>query len=192
MDIQFPQRKNPRLEGYNYSQDGMYFVTICTHKRNHLFGHIKNDVMILNTKGKIAHQEIERINSRWDDANVDMFVVMPNHVHMIIMINDVETTFSQFDLKQPPDRQKPVPTLGNIIGNYKAGVTRLMRAIEPELTVWQNRYHDHIIRNEKSLNYIRRYVQYNPALWETDTFYTEEAEYEEKWGDAKCNHPRIL
>ena len=173
MDKSLPQRKNPRLDGYDYSQDGMYFVTICTHKRNHLFGQIKNDVMKLNKKGVIARQEIESINSRWNSIYVDMFVVMPNHVHIIIMINFVGTAFLQSGIAQIPDGQASVPTLGTIIGNYKAGVTRLVHANEPECKVWQKQYHDHIIRNEKSLNYIRRYVHHNPVLWEKDVFYTE-------------------
>jgi REP element-mobilizing transposase RayT len=230
-----PQRKSPRLPGYDYAQPGVYFITICTAHRQHLFGNIENGMMICNTLGQIAHQELFNLPSRWHMVDVDTFVVMPNHIHAIILITgtplaaDVSTADAQKRVptgnqgadaqkhvptgnqgadaqkrvptgnqgadaqkrvptgnqgadaqkrvptgNQGADAQKRVPTLGQIVGNYKGGVTRLARrevAINTPHIIWQQRYHDHIIRNEEMLNYIRDYVVNNPARWEDDTFY---------------------
>jgi REP element-mobilizing transposase RayT len=217
-----PQRKSPRLPGYDYAQPGAYFITICTAHRQHLFGNIENGMMICNTLGQIAHQELFNLPSRWHMVDVDTFVVMPNHIHAIILITgtplaaDVSTADAQKRVptgnqgadaqkrvptgnqgadaqkrvptgnqgadaqkrvptgNQGADAQKRVPTLGQIVGNYKGGVTRLARrevAINTPHIIWQQRYHDHIIRNEEMLNYIRDYVVNNPARWEDDTFY---------------------
>ncbi len=82
------QRKSPRLQGYDYSQAGAYFVTICTHRRQHLFGEVRAGEMMLNASGEIAHDELQKITHYWDFADVDLFVVMPNHIHAIIIIDD--------------------------------------------------------------------------------------------------------
>jgi len=194
---QFPQRKSPRLRGYDYSQEGAYFVTLCTHNRSSLFGDVINGEMLLSSVGEIAQQEIEKIPEYWSRlVDIDMAVVMPNHVHIIVILvgtaflpsaslpsentssasytgATVGTTFLPSTDAQKPDTQKRVPTLGNVIGNYKAGVTRLARRyMGDDCSIWQKRYHDHIIRNEESLNKIREYALYNPARWQDDTFYS--------------------
>ncbi len=157
----YPQRKSPRLQGYDYTQSGAYFVTICTHNRQYFFDSVEEDVMWLNNRGEIAHEEIASISSHWKSVDVDLFVVMPNHVHLIIL------------LETPMEKNKIIPRLGTVVGNYKSGVTRRIRAAssEPEMAIWQGRYHDHIIRNEKNLERIRQYILFNPALWSQDKFY---------------------
>lgn len=163
MNQSFPQRKSPRLKGYDYSQSGAYFVTICTHQRQYLFGDIQNDAMHRNDLGRIADEELLLLPKRWQTVDIDLYVVMPNHIHAIIVLDTAET-----------DGKNAVPTLGHVVGSYKAGVTRLARRDGlHEGLLWQTRYHDHIIRSEKSLNYIRQYVHHNPARWEEDTFYSE-------------------
>ena len=171
MDKSFPQRKNPRLQEYDYAQEGMYFVTICTHQRIYYFGHIQEDTMQLNAMGVIAHQEITNIRTYWESVEVDSFIVMPNHVHLIVTFNHaVGTAFLPSAAQPETDTQKHVPALAHVIGNYKAGVTRRIRLelAHSKFKVWQTRFHDHIIRNETSLNQIRQYVSQNPALWEKD------------------------
>ena len=177
-----PQRRSPRLQGYDYAQAGAYFVTICTHNRAHLFGTIVDGVMVLNHAGKIAEDELVSIPEYWpQQVELEAFVVMPNHVHAILVL--VGTAFLPSAAKHPapatdtqkPDTQKRVPTLGTVVGNYKSGVTRRVREAqgEPELRVWQGRYYDHIIRSEAALNRIREYIMYNPARWREDTLYGE-------------------
>jgi putative transposase len=193
-----PQRKSPRHPDANYAAEGSYFVTICTHNRAHLFGEIRDGKMNLSPAGEIAHKEIERVPGYWRGVvDVDTFVVMPNHVHMIVVlvgVADAEngvrhptnprvvgTAFLPSAPKTPPSVTSPpdnansqtAPTLGTIVGSYKSGVTRrIHRQInQPHLTVWQSRYHDHIIRNIDDYHRIRAYVLTNPTRWEKDTFY---------------------
>ncbi|MEL6152046.1 MAG: transposase [Chloroflexota bacterium] len=173
MNEQFPQRKSPRLQGYDYTQSGAYFVTICTYQRVHTFGHIHDDTMVLSACGKIACRELESMPDYWGDrVDIDLFVVMPNHIHVIVLL--VGTRFSASGFVA--DGQKAVPTLGHVIGAYKSGVTRMARksgAISKYDTLWQTRFHDHIIRNDRELNDIRSYVVNNPAQWREDTFFTQ-------------------
>ncbi len=183
-----PQRKSPRLKDYDYTQEGVYFVTICTARRIHLFGNVVEGEMRLNPLGKIAYQELQHIPQRWQTVAVDLFVVMPNHVHVIIVLvgtaflpdipkqfDDVGTRFFASDMADThkPDTKNGVPTLGRVVGSYKAGVTRLARKhqiLDDTAGMWQGRYHDHIIRDEHSLNNLRRYVEQNPARWQEDVF----------------------
>jgi putative transposase len=157
----YPQRKSLRLKGYDYSQSGAYFVTICTENRLKHFGSILTDTMLLNPLGQLAYQELAKLPQYWDNLDIDLFVVMPNHVHAILVLHDSTA------LKNPPN-------LAHIVGGYKAGVTRSARKkgiIASNLVLWQDRYNDHIIRREKSLNYIRNYVATNPERWKQDYFY---------------------
>ena len=189
-DKPFPQRKSPRLRGYDYAQSGGYFVTICTAGRAHLFGEIVAGEMVLSKVGEIAHQEMGKIPEYWSGwVDIDLYIVMPNHVHIIVVLvgtarmpsasashpdMPAETEFLPSVSASHPDTQKRVPTLGNVIGNYKSGVTRSARRMgytNNGHPIWQGRYHDHIVRNEKSLNKLREYVLDNPARWEEDVFY---------------------
>ena len=177
----FPQRKSPRKKGYDYSQEGVYFVTVCTHRRQYLFGDVVNGEMVLSNIGEIAHQEIEKIPEYWAGlVDIDLYVVMPNHIHAIVIL--VGTAFLPSGVENIPptslqkmDTQKRAPTLGNVVGNHKSGVTRLARrmgCVDGYSRIWQRSYHDHIIRNETSLNKLREYTLYNPTLWADDTFYS--------------------
>jgi putative transposase len=147
------------LRGYDYGQNGAYFVTICAHERQHLFGDVVDDVMHLNALGQIAETFWNSIPQHYPTVELDAFVAMPNHVHGILLLTGDVT-----------DEQRP--TLGHVIGSYKAIVTRTIRQqTGTQQVVWQKRYHDHIIRNADSLKRIRQYVLHNPALWQQDTFY---------------------
>ncbi len=86
----FPKRKHTRLKEYDYSLPGMYFVTLFTAHKLHLFGKIKNEQMILNELGKIVDNEISKIHSHYKNIAVHKYVIMPNHIHMIIDISDTE------------------------------------------------------------------------------------------------------
>jgi putative transposase len=158
MDKIYRQRKSPRLKGYDYSQSGAYFVTICTAGRQHFFGEIENANMQLTQVGDLCIRHWDDLPNHFPSLELDGFVVMPNHVHGILLLTDIYS-----------DKK---PKLGTIIATYKAAVSRQVHRLNLlEGQIWQERYNDHIIRNTRSLNYVRNYVATNPERWEQDYFY---------------------
>lgn len=156
--MSFPQRKSPRLQDYDYSQAGAYFITICTYEKEHYFGNISDGQMQLSDIGIITSERWEMIPEFYPSVILGDYVVMPNHLHGILFLSESH------------DKQ---PVLRNIIGNFKSGVSRLAhQTLDFSSTLWQSRYHDHIIRNEPDLLRIREYVQNNPCRWNLDTFYS--------------------
>ncbi len=154
------RRKLNRLNGYDYAEVGVYFITICTKNRECLFGDVINREIVLNEFGKIVENGINNIKCHYENVDVDSHIIMPNHLHLIISIN-------------PTERINPFPTVDipNIIGKFKAGVTRnignaFMRSDMGG--IWQKSYHDHIIRNEKDYFRIKEYIQNNPSSWQND------------------------
>ncbi len=176
-----PQRKSPRLEGYDYGQEGAYFVTICTYQRVHLFGDVIDGEMRLSALGQIAFDTWLTIPDHYPHVILDAFVVMPNHMHGIVYI--VDEARSKVGLRRA-STAAPLPqihsnssrsrTLSTVIGAYKSAVTRginqQMGLQAPK--VWQASFHDHIIRSERTLAYIRNYIDTNPGRWEQDSFYS--------------------
>ena len=165
--MNLPKRKPTRLKEYDYSQNGAYFITICTHNKRHLFGDIINSQMHLNDLGKIAEEQILNIESHYMNVQIDKYIVMPNHIHMIITILETE-------------RINPFPTIKydipNIVGKFKSGVSRIvgnafMHSVKRP--IWQSSFHDHIIRGEKDYQKIWEYIDTNVAIWEKDCFYNE-------------------
>ncbi len=154
----YPQRKSPRLQGYDYQSAGAYFITICTHQRWHHFGRIINATMHTSTLGHIAEEIWHTIPQVFPSVHPRNFVVMPNHVHGILYLGD-----------DPAHR----PALGNVINNYKGTVTRTAkrRLDAPPLPLWQSRYHDHIIRDINDLHRIQEYISQNVARWHKDVFH---------------------
>lgn len=166
--------KSARLECYDYSQNGMYFITICTKNREENFGKIENGKMILSEIGKIAEQFYQEIPNHFPFVVLDQHVIMPNHAHMVLEINwetqsGVETqNFASLHNVAYKNKFGPQSkNLASIIRGYKVGVKKYatMNGID---FAWQPRFYDHIIRNEISLNKIREYIQTNPEMWERD------------------------
>ena len=153
-------RRSMRLHGYDYRHNGAYFVTICTHNRTSLFGEIKNNEMRLTAAGTVAHRVWEEIPQHFSNVATDAFIVMPNHVHGIIVIANT---------LQPP-HQSPKSALGTIVGSYKSAVTKQINRGRgtPGASVWQRNYYEHVIRDETSLHDIRQYIVHNPAKWDDD------------------------
>ena len=151
----YPQRKSPRLQGYDYTQSGAYFVTICTHTMAHWFGDCTGGAMVLSPMGRIAADCWAAIPEHFAVVELDVAVVMPNHIHGLVGLTGGGVA------------------LGTIVGTYKAAVTRKIRreCSAPPATIWHTRYHDHIIRSERALERIREYILHNPARWHADTFY---------------------
>jgi putative transposase len=173
-------RKSIRLNRYDYSRNGLYFITICTHDRECFFGEIINQKMILNDAGKIADECWVKIPEHFPNAVLHEHVVMPNHVHGIIeLVNDNTTRMvgvQDFEPLHPLQRQnkyqKIIPrSIGSIIRGYKIGVTRFFRDNTDVHIVWQRNFYEHIIRNEQSYFKISEYISDNPARWKDDQFY---------------------
>lgn len=156
-----------RLKSWDYSDPWWYYVTINT--KNHVcyFGEVVDGKMTLNDLGKIAGDEWLKTKELRSNVELDYFVVMPNHVHGIVLLNEVKTRRGESLQKQNETKfGKPIKnSLSVIINQFKGAVTR--KAKEKEITFsWQARFYDRIIRNEKELYNIRKYIEQNPLKWE--------------------------
>ena len=155
-----PQRKSPRLQGYDYSQSGGYFITICTHERKHMFGKIDDAIMMLSESGQIANDCWIAVPEHYPDVTLGDFVIMPNHMHGILYLMGDDTTFK--------------PVVGHVIRGYKGAVTARIRKQESsKRIVWQSRYYDHVIRDDIDELRIRTYIQNNVGKWADDSLYAD-------------------
>lgn len=160
---QFKSRKQNRLKDYDYSNNGYYYVTICTYNREYIFGDAVNNEMILNRCRAIAKNSWVDLPNHHKNIQLDEFIIMPNHIHGIIIINNpVGNGLARSSNKHTNNN------LSIIIGSYKSTVTKQINRINNNRFRWQKSFHDHIIRNDKSLNKIREYIINNPATWDTD------------------------
>jgi putative transposase len=166
-------RRSIRMKGYDYSWPGAYFITICTHDRECLFGDVKEGKMCLNEAGDMVERCWLEIPIHFPHVELDTFQVMPNHIHGIIAIarSVGAKNFSPLPiLKDSKDTpfQSPSRTIGSIVRGFKIGVTGWFRKNSDIFVIWQRNYHEHIIRNEKSLEHIREYIINNSMHWECD------------------------
>jgi REP element-mobilizing transposase RayT len=166
-----PNRRSIRLTGYDYTQPGAYFVTICTQDRACLSGEVVDGVMVLNAIGQIVDDEWRLSATLRNEIELDECVVMPNHVHGIVVID----TTRRGDRPVAPTTHGvtcgPKPrSLGAFIAGFKSTVTKRINEMRntPGVSVWQRNYYEHIIRNDESLNSIREYIINNPLQWELD------------------------
>ena len=183
-------RRSIRLKGHDYSDDGFYFITICTKDRHCYFGRVVDDKMVLNEKGQIVKNEwLNTANVRQGDVILHEYVVMPNHFHAIVEIcrggvrNSIDngvcdskdrgvcdtTNNGVCDSKDrgvcDTPLRSPSKTLGAIVRGFKSAVTKQIG-----FPVWQRNYHEHIIRNMNAFTKISNYIRNNPAQWHTDMF----------------------
>ena len=172
-------RKSVRLKEYDYSKEGLYFITICCDARNHLFGGIVDGKMILYDAGKIANQCWLDIPNHFPNAILHEHIIMPNHVHGIIELKSPHVGVEYIQpLRTHHEFQKIIPrSIGSIVRGYKIGVTKWFRNNRaenfPPPQVWQRNYYEHIIRNEKSYLTISNYIVNNPKNWKDDKFNKE-------------------
>ena len=204
---QIHNRRSIRLKGYDYAQEGAYYITIVCNNRIHRFGEIKEIAingsnmkdadMILNEFGEIAYEKWVRLPARFPKVELDVFQIMPNHFHAIILLNEQIKSTSVFhstsiakestesptiDIEHLPDAlETPNPVLGNIIGAYKSLVANDCLARFKSLItsgkispnefmgkIWQRNFFEHIIRNEQSYRQISNYILDNPRKWQDD------------------------
>ncbi|MDP3487225.1 MAG: transposase [Bacillota bacterium] len=154
-------RKTPRLDGWDYASSAWHFVTICTFQHQCFLGTVDSEAVQLSAMGGIARDCWLSIPDHISNAYPDEFVVMPNHVHGIITLDDA----CQSDIAGKNFAAPTSGSLGHVIGTYKSAVTRLCRARGYDDFRWQPKYFDHIIRNDKSLMAIRQYINTNPQRW---------------------------
>lgn len=184
-----PHRKSIRLKGYNYSQNGAYFVTICTDKWFCLFGNIEKGEIQLNKYGEIVFEEWQQSSTIRKEIELDEFTIMPNHIHGIVIINNVtnapqtvgakgtspDTNSHAQQAKGPSPLQRPTfrmkpKSLSSFMSGFKSSVTKRINILRntPGAPMWQRNYYEHIIRNEYRLNRIREYIINNPLKWHLD------------------------
>jgi REP element-mobilizing transposase RayT len=162
---ELPVRKPNRLKGYDYSQNGNYFITVCAKERLELFATINVGAatcrphVCLSNVGQIIDISIKNIPQKYPYTSVNTYVIMPNHLHLILIINNTD---------ENNGRQVAAPTkmVNMIIGHLKRFVS-----IQCGYSVWQKSFHDHIIRNENEYKQIAEYIENNPERWRDDCFY---------------------
>lgn len=205
------QRRSIRLNGYDYAQSGAYFVTICVQDKKRLFGKIINNRMVLSELGKIIKQNWNAIPQVFPQVRLDMFVIMPNHIHGIIIFNIPDDVGAQFivskvgvefiqpespgfDKSNPYIRNNPMKTeriqLGKIIRYFKAKTAYLIRHNKNTSDYsWQRNYYEHIIRAGE-FDHIREYILLNPELWQYDRENDQrlkEGQVSKKWEKFETN-----
>ena len=176
-------RQSIRSINNNYSQSGGYFITVCAHQRAHLFGEIIDGRMLLNEAGLIAQNCWHAIPTHFPTAFLDECVIMPNHMHGIVVITDRKGTACRAQCKKteyqgtacraPTVEQfgKPISgSIATIIRSFKSASTRQinMQRNTPGIPVWQRNYWERIIRDEPELQSVRQYIRNNPAQWQHD------------------------
>lgn len=182
-DPQKHHRRSIRYPGFDYTQSGAYFVTLVTHQRDALFGEIIDGEMKSNRKGEIAKEEwFASVNIRKEIClHPEEFVVMPNHIHGIVWIenedahvraNDIDIGADDISIGadgRPPLSIRKPRSLGSFIAGFKSSVTKRIRDELNETGIWQRNYYERIIRNERELDAICRYIASNPLNWAGDT-----------------------
>jgi len=155
-----PARKPNRLMGYDYSQNGCYFITVCVKDRRELFWCQPVGARIarppLSDVGEVVRKAIENIPHIYKSISVDKYVIMPNHIHLILMISDEH------------GRAMRAPTISTVVCQLKGYVTKQIG-----YSVWQKLFHDHIIRSNADYLDIWKYIDENPARWHEDCFYPD-------------------
>ena len=177
-----------RLQSWDYGSNGIYFITICTDKRRHFFGEVINDKMILSHVGILADVLWYEIKNHAKNVELGEFVVMPNHIHGILILDDPnyhgrdKACLVSTECVIPNHKINPIGeqrfqnqgknTVSSIVGGYKAAVTKHARRLGFDFA-WQSRFHDHIIRDQQSYLRIADYVIHNPQHWRDDCFHEE-------------------
>ena len=157
--MELPKRKPTRLKNYDYSQNGAYFVTVCTVEKRHILSRIVGEGLcalpqnILMPIGKETEKSIQFINENYQGVIIDKYVIMPNHIHLIVKLND--------------SGGRGNPPLQNVIGQLKSYV-----ASKYPHPIWQRSFHDHVIRGENDYNKIWEYIDTNVSRWKDDCFYS--------------------
>ena len=167
--MELPKRKPTRLKNFDYSKNGYYFVTICTHKKHKILCNIVGAIhespeIKLNSIGIIVDKYINQLNTRFL-LKIDKYVIMPNHIHIIAIIDERSIRESTLQKRS---------VISNAIGYLKMNASRDIHKNGYVGDVWQRSFHDHIIRNEMDYQKIWNYIDTNPQKWREDCFYNKQ------------------
>jgi len=174
------RRRSIRLVRYDYTAGGAYFITAVTAGRKGLFGEIESGEMCLSLTGRIVQSCWEQIPTHFPHVGVDAYVIMPNHIHGILLIYNDHTKVGaqhaaplQNNIKKPNQKVEP-GSLGAIVRSFKSAVTRQVRREMNLTTIWQRNYYEHIIRNPVDYEKITAYILDNPRNWQDDEEYPQQ------------------
>ena len=167
---ELPIRKHPRLNNYDYSSDGAYFVTICTHNRRNFLSRIVGQGLApaeingieYTPWGNIAKKQLLNLKNRYSNITIDKYVIMPNHIHAILILDSKAAGAS------------PRPTIMDIVCAYKSLTTMECRRCGFSGKLFQASFHEHIIRNQNDYDEIAKYIYENPIRWHYDKLYSKE------------------
>ncbi len=167
MCMDMPKRKSTRLKGYDYSQNGGYFVTICAHKKKKFFSRIVGQGLapaevVLTSWGEIAQTQLKALANRYQEIQIDRYVIMPNHIHIL------------FRIEKQTAGASPCPTISDVVCAFKSLPSRICHQNGFQGKLFQSSFHDHIIRDEHDYEKIWEYIENNPLKWELDCFYVNE------------------
>ncbi len=171
-----PKRRSIRLKGYDYTQPGAYFVTICTHHHQPIFGRVEGDEVILNEFGIIAESEWIRSGDLREELQCVEHVVMPNHLHGIVTIAVVNRhVVKTVGAHGRAPLHRPARSLGSFVAGFKSIVTRRVNRLRgrPGEPLWQRNYYERVIRDEEELNRAREYIRDNPLKWADDPYHPD-------------------
>ncbi len=164
-------RRSIRLKGYDYTQAGAYFVTLCVVSRECLFGEVVEGVMHLSDLGRIVAAQWNAIPTHFPNASLDVAVVMPNHHHGILVLDGSHPHGPRHPQHQDRRPHGTEPgSLGSVLQNFESVATRKVNRLRgtPGWQLWQRNYYEHVIRDEEEANRIRAYILSNPARWASD------------------------
>ncbi|HMG14646.1 MAG TPA: transposase [Saprospiraceae bacterium] len=173
-------RKSIRLKGYDYSSSGLYFITFIVNQRECSFGEIVNDIMILNESGLIVTKYLNEIEKKYVQIELNKYVIMPNHIHLIIEIHTEVTNISEanmllesetIEISERDKRRKML--LSKFVGWLKMNTAKEINILNQNSggNFWQRDYYEHIIRDIESYKRIANYISNNPTNWNLDEFY---------------------
>ncbi|HHS50226.1 MAG TPA: transposase [candidate division Zixibacteria bacterium] len=171
MKKQTGNRKSIRIKGFDYSSAGAYFVTINTKNQSNIFAVVNDGIITLSEYGKIAKQCWLDIPNHFTNVELDVFVIMPNHIHGILFLNEYYDK-GEACLAPTQSNVSDKGTVGNIVGSFKSAVTKRINDIRglSGATIWQRNYYEHVIRHDSDLDELRRYITNNPKQWDNDEY----------------------
>ena len=166
MENNLPKRKHSRLEHYDYSAAGAYFITICTQNRRCLLSRIVGRGLApaeiqYTAYGQIAQEQLLMLEQRYPSLKIDQYVIMPNHIHVILLLEETAG-----------DSQRP--TIMDIVCAYKSLTTRQCKKVQPIDKLFQTSFYEHVIRGREDYHEIAEYIANNPKQWELDKLYSKE------------------
>ena len=166
MENGLPKRKHPRLDDYDYSTTGAYFITICTQSRRCLLSHIVGRGLApaeiqYTVYGRIAQEQLLLLEQRYPSLKIDRYVIMPNHIHAILLLEETAGGSQR-------------PTIMDIVCAYKSLTTRQCKKIRPIDKLFQTSFYEHVIRGYEDYKEIAEYIVNNPKQWELDKLYSKE------------------